>query len=364
MKRKICIFNESISKSGGIERVTINLANMWAAKGYDVEILTISHGHPFYKLSPGIKVHSLNLTVRMGMGDQIILFGKLVWKVRKFLKNKQYDFLIAIWTSRCIVSIIASMGLPVKVVACEHIAYGATKTYFKKLRNLLYPYAAAVISLTDTDRKKYLKLNNHAYTIENAVGYDFFNLKSNVSDSKVILAVGRETPQKGFDLLVESWHLIYKKYPTWQIRIVGDNFTNKTYATLVLNKIKQYGLQDTIHIISETNNIKKEYSDAAFYVMASRYEGLPMVLLEAMAAGLPAVSFDCPTGPREIIKDGETGILVRNGSITELAKSIAYMIENVDKRKKYGMMAHLDVKRRFSTEAIAKKWDDLFNIIS
>ena len=337
---------------------------MWVEKGYDVEILTISYGTPFYKLNSGIKVYSLNLTVRMGMRDQIILFGKLIWKVRQFLKKEKYDFFIAIWTSRCIVSIIAAMGLPVKVIACEHIAYGATKTYFKKLRSLAYPYAAAVVSLTDTDRKKYLRLNNHAYTIENAVGSDFFDLKPNNIDSKVILAVGRETPQKGFDLLVESWHLIYKKYPTWQIRIVGDNFTNKTYATLVLNKIKQYGLQDTIHIISETNNIKKEYSEAAFYVMSSRYEGLPMVLLEAMATGLPAVSFDCPTGPREIIKDGETGILVRNGSVSELAQSIAYMIENVDKRKEYGMMAQMDIKKRFSTEAIGQKWDDLFNVIS
>lgn len=300
----------------------------------------------------------------MGIRDQIILFGKLIWKVRQFLKKEKYDFLIAIWTSRCIVSIIAAMGLPVKVIACEHIAYGATKTYFKKLRNLVYPYADAIVSLTDTDRKKYLELNSHAYTIENAVGSDFFNLQLNNNESNVILSVGRETPQKGFDLLVESWRLIYKKYPNWHIKIVGDNFSNKSYASLVLNKIKQYGLQDTIHIIPETNNIKKEYSEAAFYVMASRYEGLPMVLLEAMAAGLPAVSFDCPTGPREIIKNGETGVLVRNGSISELAQIIAYMIENTGERKKYGMAAQIDIKKRFSIEAIEKKWDDLFNIIS
>lgn len=336
MSKKICIFNESISKSGGIERVTVNLANMWVKRGYEVDILTISDGAPFYLLNEHVRVHSLHMMVKMGIKDQMLLFISLIRKVRNFLKHHNYDYLIAIWTSRCIVSILASKGLPVKVIACEHIAFDETKSYFKKLRSMTYPHADAVVSLTDIDREKYKLLNENSFTIPNAIDKDFLDIVADRSQSKIILAVGRETPQKGFDLLVDVWNKIAEKYPEWKIRIVGDNFTNKAYADLVLNKIHQYHLDGSIEVIPETQNIKDEYRKAAFYIMSSRYEGLPMVLLEAMAAGMPAVSFDCPTGPRQIIKDGETGMLVENGNIDALASAMEKMIKDSNMRIKMG----------------------------
>lgn len=360
MNRRICIFNESISKSGGIERVTVNLANMWVDKGYDVDILTISDGIPFYSLDSRVQVHSLHMTVKMGIKDQMMLFLSLIFRVRKFLKTHSYDFLIAIWTSRCIVSILSSVGLPVRVIACEHIAYEETKKYFKTLRNITYPHAGAVVALTDVDTRKYKQLNEESVTIENAIGEDFFAVESNRMNSKTILAVGRETPQKGFDLLVDAWMKIAHHFPEWKIRIVGDNFTNKAYADFVWKKIIDAHLENSIQIIPETKDIKKEYSEASFFVMSSRYEGLPMVLLEAMATGLPIVSFDCPTGPRQIIKDGKTGYLVENGNVEKLSYMMISMIKDEKNRHKMGVAAQKDVKERFSVSAIAKKWDNLF----
>lgn len=363
MNKKICIFNESISKSGGIERVTVNLANMWVKKGYEVDILTISDGAPFYPLNEHVHVHSLHMTVKMGIKDQMMLFVSLIHRVRKFLKQHSYDYLIAIWTSRCIVSILAARGLPVKVIACEHTAFDETKSYFKKLRSMTYPYADAVVSLTDIDREKYKLLNKNSFTIPNAIDKDFLDIVADRSQSKIILAVGRETPKKGFDLLVDAWNKIVKKYPDWKVRIVGDNFTNKAYADLVLNKIHQYHLDNSIDIIPETQNIKDEYKKAAFYIMSSRYEGLPMVLLEAMATGMPAVSFDCPTGPRQIIKDGETGMLVENGNIGDLSFAMEQMIKNSNMRIKMGGCAKEDIRQRFSVESVFMKWERLFSLI-
>ena len=254
-------------------------------------------------------------------------------------------------------------GLPVKVIACEHIAFDETKSYFKKLRSMTYPYADAVVSLTDIDREKYKLLNKNSFTIPNAIDKDFLDIVADRSQSKVILAVGRETPQKGFDLLVDAWNKIVKKYPDWKVRIVGDNFTNKAYADLVLNKIHQYHLDNSIDIIPETQNIKDEYKKAAFYIMSSRYEGLPMVLLEAMATGMPAVSFDCPTGPRQIIKDGETGMLVENGNIDALASAMEKMIKDSNMRIKMGGQAKKDIRQRFSVESVFMKWERLFSMI-
>ena len=260
-------------------------------------------------------------------------------------------------------SILAARGLPVKVIACEYIAFDETKSYFKKLRSMTYPYADAVVSLTDIDREKYKLLNKNSFTIPNAIDKDFLDIVADRSQSKIILAVGRETPQKGFDLLVDAWNKIVKKYPDWKVRIVGDNFTNKAYADLVLNKIHQYHLDNSIDIIPETQNIKDEYKKAAFYIMSSRYEGLPMVLLEAMATGMPAVSFDCPTGPRQIIKDGETGMLVENGNIGDLSFAMEQMIKNSNMRIKMGGCAKEDIRQRFSVGSVFAKWERLFNLI-
>ena len=123
-------------------------------------------------------------------------------------------------------SILAARGLPVKVIACEHIAFDETKSYFKKLRSMTYPYADAVVSLTDIDREKYKLLNKNSFTIPNAIDKDFLDIVADRSQSKIILAVGRETPQKGFDLLVDAWNKIVKKYPDWKVRPNCNNKLN------------------------------------------------------------------------------------------------------------------------------------------
>ena len=296
MNKKICIFNESISKSGGIERVTVNLANMWVKKGYEVDILTISDGAPFYPLNEHVHVHSLHMTVKMGIKDQMMLFVSLIHRVRKFLKQHSYDYLIAIWTSRCIVSILAARGLPVKVIACEHIAFDETKSYFKKLRSMTYPYADAVVSLTDIDREKYKLLNKNSFTIPNAIDKDFLDIVADRSQSKIILAVGRETPQKGFDLLVDAWNKIVKKYPDWKVRIVGDNFTNKAYADLVLNKIHQYHLDNSIDIIPETQNIKDEYKKQHFTLCLPGMKACPWYFLKLWLQACLQSALTAPLG--------------------------------------------------------------------
>ena len=161
--------------------------------------------------------------------------------------------------------------------------------------------------------------------------------------SHTVLAVGRYTHQKGFDLLLKAWEMIDTEGWTLRIAGSGDPFEN-----LPANVVT--GLSD---------DIIEEYRNAAFLVMSSRYEGLPMVLLEAQAAGLPVVSFTCKCGPRDVITDGVDGILVPEGDIEGLANGMKRLMTDENLRHSMGAAAFLH-SDRYDKETIMMQWEKLF----
>ncbi len=361
--KKICVFNESISRSGGIERVTVNLANMWIKEGYDVEVITLdSCINPFYNLNKNINVRTLNLNVKDKFPNRIYIFCKAIGKLRKIIKKEKYDYLICIWTSRALIGILSTLGSITKVIACEHIAYEKAKFPFYVLRCILYPLADAVISLTQRDMLKYKKLNNKSYVVENYLDDEFF-LEINKEKSKMVLSVGRQTEQKGFDLLLRAWFEIYSKYPDWKLLIVGDDTIDSEYAKYIRKQRYDMGLEKSVIIMPAQRNMLDLYRNSSIYVMASRYEGLPLVLVEAMATGLPVISFDCPTGPREIIRNDNTGVLVENGNIEELSYAIEHLIIDEEKRLELSINSRKSVMERYSRKVIADKWGTVFSRI-
>lgn len=172
--------------------------------------------------------------------------------------------------------------------------------------------------------------------------------------SKQAIAVGRYTYQKGFDMLINTWTMVKQRHPDWTLRIYGAG-EPEAYRKLVNEK----GLNDTVFCEGATNDVYAKYDESSIFVLSSRYEGLPLVLIEAMSAGLPCVAFTCPCGPRDCINDGKDGLLVESCNTSKLADAICQLIENEPQRKQMGAAARQHALL-FREENIMRRWIELF----
>lgn len=173
--------------------------------------------------------------------------------------------------------------------------------------------------------------------------------------NKEVIAVGRYTYQKGFDMLIDSWEIVHRSHIDWKLRIYGAG-NPEAYRKLVIEK----GLENSVFCEGATNDIYAKYYESSIFVLSSRYEGLPLVLIEAMSTGLPCVAFACPCGPKDCICDGVDGILVEANNIQKLANGIIYLIENESLRKQMGVAARQN-SLRFLEDNIMRNWIELFN---
>lgn len=174
--------------------------------------------------------------------------------------------------------------------------------------------------------------------------------------NKTVISVGRHEPMKGFDMLIDAWAIVAKKHPDWILKICGPG-NNEPYKKqaerLGLYQVKDLGFVDSVY---------DEMSTASIYVLSSRFEGFGIVLIEALAIGLPCVAFTCPAGPRDIVTDHQDGILVEKNNVPKLAEAICYLIENEEKRKEYAVAAKINAER-YRVEKIMQKWINLFSDI-
>jgi len=208
------------------------------------------------------------------------------------------------------------------------------------------------IVLTHKDAANWKELTN-VQVIPNFVTH----IPTQISNcaNKQVIAAGRYDKVKGFDMLIKAWSEVYKKHPDWNLDIYGAG-NREEYQQMT----DELGLSKVVHCNGPVSNIDSKYADSSLFVLSSRYEGFPMVLPEAMAAGLPIVAFDCPCGPSDIIHNNEDGILVEEENVQELAQGICYLIEKECERKAFGNNARRNV-RRFSQGNVMEQWTDLFS---
>ena len=183
----------------------------------------------------------------------------------------------------------------------------------------------------------------------------FYPTESALLEKKQVIMVGRYNDAKGYDYLIPAWEIVHHRHPDWILQVYGSG---ELYDDVV-NWIKEHKIEDSIVLNEPIDDIKSKYLESSICVLSSIYEGFSLVILESMACGVPVVSFDCPYGPRNIIKDGEDGLLIDFLNIDALAEGICYLIEDNEKRKIMGINARKNALR-FSKETVMRQWEGLF----
>lgn len=353
--KRIYILLSHISKSNGTERASINLANNLASNGYEVNFICISETNerPFYTVHAGIKINYLGINISIPFYHRIINYLRILLKLIQLTKNSQ-DIYIGTGHQLNFLIILSKLVNPsIKVIACEHLAYSSLPFYSKFLRSILYKKASKIVLLTKNDLLHYSKAGfDNAIQIPNEKSYQPTQGAS--LDTNTILAIGRLEDQKGYDLMIPIIAPVLKKYPNWLLKIYGDGSKKEALQNLIHSS----ELESRVIISPPTKEIEQVYSQASIYLMTSRYEGMPMVLIEAKSFGLPIVSWDCPYGPSEVIRNGEDGILTKMGDEEEIRVAICELIEDKDYRKKLGEAAFCN-SNEFQSSEIFKKWNTL-----
>lgn len=361
--KNICFFIYNITRTGGTERVCTVIANRLIELNFNVQILSLTcEGPAAFKLNENIKSFSLFKTKYSNISKYTLTSLKL----RRFVKNNNIDIFIDVESMLSIYSIPALMNLNINHVCWEHFNY--TINLNKKLRNFSRILAArfcdSIITLTNQDKELWLsnlKCNAKIISIPNPITASMEHNREKVEKKKLFLAVGRLTHQKGFDLLLKAWKSVSIHHPEWKLRIIGDGKEKKSLDDLCL----ELDLNDNVDIIPSTKNISSHYLESAFFVMSSRFEGLPLVLIEAQAHYVPSISFDCLTGPRDIIIQNETGWLCPPECIDDLRDAMnnaIFLFEN--KNDVYIEMSHQASlnTRKFSMENVIPLWLNILNI--
>ena len=181
--------------------------------------------------------------------------------------------------------------------------------------------------------------------------FDRHGLGSRLATRRFVKALRRLDYQKSFDRLIEAWKIVHSMAPDWRLDIFGQG----EWKELLQKQIADAGLEECCAINAPTNDIVGEYVASSMIVMSSHYEGFPMVLIEGMACGLPAVSFDYKCGPRDIIRDGVDGYIASDGDVDDLAQGILLLIKDGQLRRDMGQAAR-EVVRRFSLDSVMEKW--------
>lgn len=376
---KIVYCTPALYMAGGVERVLTLKANyMTDVLGYDITIiLTEGKDKPlFYPLSKKIKV--INLDVDFEALWTCSFFKKIfvyLQKQRIFKKRLTEELIrlkadITVSLLRREINFINDIQdgsrkigeLHVNRANYRNFEAGDTnivKRLFAKywMHNLVSHLKRLdrFVVLTEEDKASWTELSN-VEVIPDPLAFDIDQV-SPLSNKRVI-AVGRYVYQKGFDLLLHAWKLIEQQHPDWELAIYGMG--DRTPYEQIIEELQID--RTRCHLNGSTSNIKAEYLNSSLFVFSSRFEGFGMVLIEAMACGLPVISYDCPCGPKDIVRHNEDGLLVPSGSIGSLAKAMGKMMCDVNLRQQMAKAAVKNVQR-YKLDSVCQHWHSLFESI-
>jgi GalNAc-alpha-(1->4)-GalNAc-alpha-(1->3)-diNAcBac-PP-undecaprenol alpha-1,4-N-acetyl-D-galactosaminyltransferase len=349
---------------GGAERTASVLASAWAEQGNHVTILTLTHDDvPAYTLHPAI--HLRHLRALRGAAKNLLhgIIRQLscVRILRKALRQSRPDLIIGFMSVPNVVTLLASRGLstPVVIVEQTHAEYYRMGWTWETLRSLVYR-RAGILVCTNKPMMEWFRQNTrvNACVIPNPVALPpqaTRNFSEQSSDRQIIIGMGRLVPEKGFDLLLQAFSRIASRHAGWYLKIVGEGELREVLQAQaeklnVANRVEFMGwLQDPFSLLRT----------ADLFVFSSRFEGFGNALCEAMACGLPVISFDCPAGPAEIIRTGIDGVLVPPEDVDALAAAMDRLMSDAQERARLAARAP-EIVLRFGLTPVLALWEQVF----
>ncbi|MCG8236933.1 glycosyltransferase family 4 protein [Tenacibaculum finnmarkense] len=361
--RKILFTISNIEARGGTERTTYIVASGLAERGYDVYLFSTKGKVEDIAYEYSDKI---NFVIQKTNANKLFSFIRYIYYLSRFLVNNKITTLVSVEVMSVLFTFPALLltfrRKKTQYVVWEH--FNASVTLDKKIRvwcrELASKYANTVVTLTQRDVvlwKNKFKVKSDIVSIPNASPFKVSD-KAYACDSKKIISIGRLTDQKGFDKLITIVSKLKQQEDItgWKFQIIGSGEDKEALE----KQIKDLDVEDVVEMVPNTPKIKEYYQNASFLAMTSRFEGLPMTLLEAQSYGLPLIAYDCLTGPSEVINDGNNGFLIPDNNEDYFINKLKELMNNQVLRKKMSIQAKLDVAN-FSEEKIINKWIDLIN---
>lgn len=345
--KKIAFLISDISTFGGTQRVISLLSRIFVEKlGYEIFVYSLQEENKDRKIYFNNKINFINLD----MNFTFFNYFKLIRKINKLNKVNKIEYILGMG---CYLSIFLPFIKNVKTIACEHSSYDIVSKKTNIVRKIMYRYVDKIVSLTEEDKKKYVEINKNTYVIPNPLSFKESNgvsLRDNI-----VISVGSLVKNKGFERLLKIWVEIEKKHRDYKLEIYGDGEERENLENLK----KTLGLKK-VFFMGSTKEIQKKLLKSKIFVMTSHKEGFPMVLLEAMSCGLPCISYNIKTGPKEIIKDGEDGYIIDNNNDKDFIMRLELLMTNNSLREGLSKNSKKNIKR-FDAEKIQEKWEELLN---
>ncbi len=363
---KILFFVSSMH-AGGAERVASTLASAWVQRGDDVTLVPsyTKKGKLFYKLDRGIKL--VWLADRMGwLGKTWFASVRKWFAIRRLVKETKPDVIISFLTNVNVMVLLATRGMDVPTIVCERtnpaVSSSAGKT-LQRLRRLVYPWASLVTVQSQDSVERFqesVQGIQRLAVIPNPLPPELTSMQfakptSELGGRRRLVAMGRLVPSKRFGSLIQVFSTLAPDFPDWDLYIWGEG----PLRTILEQQIQDAGLDGRIVLPGRTNLPWEELASSDAFVLTSEVEGFPNVLLEAMAQGLACVTVDCPSGPREISRNGQDALLVPLNDELALANALRQLMGDPVLRDVLGKHAAISVRQRYDLHEILHQWDTL-----
>lgn len=347
---------------GGAERVTAWLSGRWASAGRVVTVVTLAdEADHAYRLEPGVRLVQLGVaTESKTIWEAVLANLKRLHALRTIIRREQPLAVVGMMSTTASAVILASIGLRVRVLAAERASPDRMRRgIWRFFRALTFPLAAQVVAQTRAAEHWFRRHTavRRVSVISNAVAWPLPEglgpvVGPDEAGFSYILAVGRLDPVKGFNDLLEVFAKLAPDRPEWRLVLLGDGPLRDQLAA----RAAALHIGEKVQMPGRVANVSAWYEAAQIFALSSHSEGFPNVLLEAMASGLPCVSFDCDDGPAEMIVHGENGLLIPARDITAFTEGLASLMDDGALRERLGAAAQ-HVRERFSSDRIFAAWE-------